>query len=61
MRTIADQIRNVVDDRDFRVDDGMSAASAADGQAADGELVAGVDRLPAAAELGRGLDQKSVV
>jgi hypothetical protein len=51
VRAVADEIRNVVDHRDFRVYHGMPPADAAHGQVSDAELVADVHRLPRAAEL----------
>ena len=49
--TVADQIRDVVDHRDLRMDHRVLAADAADGQRADGELVADVHRAPRIAQL----------
>ena len=52
---VADQVRDVVYHRDFRVDDGMLATERADRQFADGQLVADMHLLAGRAELGGGL------
>ena len=55
MLPVADEIRNVVDEGDFRVDDGMHATAAAYPQTADGQFVADIDGLPRPTELRRRL------
>ena len=55
MASIADQIRNVLYDRDFRVDHGVPAAEGPDGQISDRQLVADVHLLEGRVQLRRGL------
>ncbi len=55
MVTIADQVRNVVYDGDFRMDHGMPTADAADGQPVDGEFVTDLHGPPRRAQLCGGL------
>src|SRR5258708_2897879 len=55
MRAVADEIRNVVDHRDCRVDHRMPSADATYGQVADAELVADMHGPPRLAELRGGL------
>src|SRR5262249_52420501 len=52
---ITDEVRNVVDQRDFRVDDRVHPTDTADPQAADGQLVTDVDGSPLLANLSPGL------
>ena len=47
MLTVAHQIRNIVDHRDFRVDHRVPTAHAADRQTVDGELLARMHRRQA--------------
>ena len=53
--TVADEIGNVVDDGDFRVDHRVPAADATHSQVPDVQLVADLNCLPRSAELGRRL------
>ena len=50
---VADEVRDVVYHRDFRVDDGMPATERADGQLADRQLVADVHRAGTARRAAR--------
>ena len=52
---VADEVRDVVYHRDFRVDDGVPAADRADGQLADRQFVADVHRAARHAQLLGGL------
>jgi hypothetical protein len=52
---VADQIRNIVYHRNFRVDDRVSTADAAHRQVTYGERIADLNRLPRGAELRGGL------
>ena len=52
---VADEVRDVVDHRDLRVDDGMTATSPTDGHPVDIKLVTDLHRLPLPAENGGGL------
>ena len=55
MAAVADEIRNVVYHRDFRVDHRVPPTGAPHGEMADAEFVADVHRLPRTAELCGGL------
>jgi hypothetical protein len=55
MAGIPDQIRNILYDRDFRVDDRVPATDGPDGQLTDLQLVANMYRLAGLAELCGGL------
>jgi hypothetical protein len=55
MLAVTDQVRDVVYHWDFRMDDGMSATECADGQLADGQLVADMHRLARRIKLLAGL------
>ena len=55
MFAVADEVRHVVDHRNLWMDDGMPAAECADGQVADGQLVADMHCLTGHIELGGGL------
>ena len=51
---VADQIRDVVDDRNLRMDDGVAPAHPTDGEPGHVQLVADLHGAPGFAELGRG-------
>ena len=55
MVAVANEKRNVLDHRDFRVNDGVFAADGANRQLTDPQLVTDVHRLARRAQLGGGL------